>query len=236
MGNGMSIWTWIGEVTEGGAGAVGALVEWLGGAFARIGDTETRRQVAFSVALIALSAKMAKADGVVTSDEVASFRRLFAMPPSEERHVARLFDLAKQDVAGFEAYATRIARLYDGDTRALEDVVDGLFTIAGADGVIHDAELVFLERVATIFGINQRCFDRIAARHIVPEGGDPYRILGVERSMDLAEIRTRYRQLASENHPDALMSRGLPPEAMTLAHDRMSAINKAWERISLERG
>ena len=232
----MSIWTWIGEVAEGGAGAVGALVEWLGSAFTAIGDTETRRQVAFSIALIALSAKMAKADGVVTSDEVASFRRLFAMPASEERNVVRLFDLAKRDVAGFETYAARIARLYEGDTRALEDVVDGLFTIAGADGVIHDAELVFLERVATIFGIDQRCFDRIAARHIVPEGGDPYRILGVERSMGLAEIRTRYRQLAAENHPDALIGRGLPPEAATLAHDRMAAINRAWEQILLERG
>ncbi|MCB1490167.1 MAG: molecular chaperone DjiA [Bauldia sp.] len=183
-----------------------------------------------------MSAKMAKADGVVTSDEVASFRRLFSMPPSEEQHVARLFDLAKQDVAGFETYAARIARLYEGDTEALADVVDGLFTIAGADGVIHDAELVFLERVATIFGIDQPCFDRIAARHIVPEGGDPYRILGVERSMDLAVIRTRYRQLAAENHPDALIGRGLPPEAATLAHDRMAAINRAWEQILLERG
>ncbi len=227
----MSMWSWIGEAAEGGAGAVGALFEWVGGVFARIGDSETRRQVAFSVALIALSAKMAKADGVVTSDEVAAFRRLLAMSPSEERHVARLFDLAKQDVAGFESYATRIARLFEDDRKALEDVVDALFAIAGADGVIHEAELVYLERVATIFGIDEACFDRIAARHVVPEGGDPYRVLGVERSMDLAEIRTRYRRLAGESHPDALLGRGLPLEAAALAHDRMAAINRAWEQI-----
>ena len=152
------------------------------------------------------------------------------------RHVARLFELAQRDVSGFEAYARKIAGLFGDERDGLADVVDGLFTIAGADGVIHDAELVFLERVATIFGIDQRCFDRIAARHIVPEGGDPYRILGVERSMGLAEIRTRYRQLAAENHPDALIGRGLPPEALTLAHDRMAAINRAWEQILLERG
>lgn len=232
----MSMWTWIGEVAEGGAGAVGALFDWVGNVFASIGDTETRRQVAFSVSLIALSAKMAKADGVVTSDEVAAFRRFFVIPPAEERHVARLFDLAKGDVAGFESYANRIVRLFGDERQALEDVVDALFAIAGADGLIHEAELVYLERVAQIFGIDDAAFDRIAARHLVPEGGDPYRILGVERSMTLAEIRMRYRSLASENHPDVLHGRGLPPAAAALAHDRMAAINRAFDQISLERG
>jgi DnaJ like chaperone protein len=233
---GMNVWNRMGETAGGGIGAVGALFDWLGNVFAGIGDRETRRQVAFSVALIALSAKMAKADGVVTSDEVAAFRRLFAMPASEERHVARLFDLAKRDVAGFESYATRIAALFEDDRRALEDVVDGLFAIAKADGAIHEAELVYLERVAAIFGIAEKDFDRIAARHVVPAGGDPYRVLGVDPALPLDEIAIRYRALAADNHPDRLLGRGLPPEAAALAHDRMAAINLAWQQIKLQRG
>jgi DnaJ like chaperone protein len=230
----MTIWIWIGEIAASGADAVGSAADWFVGLFAGV-DPEARRQVAFSVALIALSAKMAKADGVVTADEVAAFERLFAVPPSEERNVTRMFDLAMRDVAGFETYAERIAAFYAGDRQGLEDVVDGLFAIAKADGAVHEREIAYLNRVATIFGIDDAGFERIAARHIIPEDGDPYLILGVDRSLTLAEIRTRYRALAAENHPDRLIARGIPPEAAAIAHERMAVINFAWQRIQIER-
>jgi DnaJ like chaperone protein len=231
----MSVWQWIGQVAEGGVGAAGALVEWIGGILPGIGDAATRRQVAFSVALIALSAKMAKADGVVTVDEVGAFRGIFAVPPGEERHVGRLFDLAKRDVAGYDAYAGRIAALYSGDRAALADVLDGLFAIAKADGAVHEAEFAYLRSVAEIFGIEGDDFERIAARHVVPEEGDPYLVLGVDRSLSLAEIRARYRRLVGEIHPDRAMARGMPPEFVAIANDRMAVINLAWKRIERER-
>jgi DnaJ like chaperone protein len=226
----MTIWIWIGEIAASGADAVGSAADWFVGLFAGV-DPEARRQVAFSVALIALSAKMAKADGVVTADEVAAFERLFAVPPSEERNVTRMFDLAMRDVAGFETYAERIAAFYAGDRQGLEDVVDGLFAIAKADGAVHEREIAYLNRVATIFGIDDAGFERIAARHIIPEDGDPYLILGVDRSLTLAEIRTRYRALAAENHPDRLIARGVPEEFVRIANDRLAAINAAWDEI-----
>lgn len=231
----MSIWQKLGDIVENGAGAIGALFGWAGGLVGGIGDPETRRQVAFSIAMIALSAKMAKADGVVTSDEVATFRRLFVVPEGEGRHVARLFDLAKGDVAGFESYAARVAAFYGDDREGLEDVLDGLFVIATADGAGHRAELAYLERVGAIFGIEGAAFERIAARHIVPEEGDPYLILGVERSMDLKDIRRRYRKLVAENHPDKLIARGVPPEFVAIANERLAAINGAFERVERER-
>ena len=183
----MTIWNWIGQAAQSGAGAFSTLFGWAGSLIA--GDPATRRQVAFSVALIALSAKMAKADGIVTADEVAAFRRGFAVPPGEERNVERLFDLARQDVAGFETYARRVAALYDDDCCPLEDVLDGLFVIAKADGAVHAAEMAYLEQVATIFGFSQSDFERIAARHVVPEEGDPYLILGVGRDWPFDRIR-----------------------------------------------
>src|SRR6188472_2220795 len=102
----MSIWTPIGEfVTKLGASA-GAGAADLAEAVRTIfsGDPELRRKVAFSVAMIALSAKMAKADGIVTQDEVRAFQEIFHIPPKEARNVARLYDLAQGNVAGFEAY------------------------------------------------------------------------------------------------------------------------------------
>jgi DnaJ like chaperone protein len=230
----MTIWNWIGQAAQSGAGAFGALFGWAGNLIG--GDPSTRRQVAFSVALIALSAKMAKADGVVTVDEVAAFRRGFAVPPGEEHHVARLFDLARQDVAGFETYARRIAQVYDDDCCPLEDVLDGLFFIAKADGAVHAAEMHYLGQVANIFGFSHADFERIAARHVVPEEGDPYLILGADRRWSFEEIRRHYRRLAAENHPDKVIARGLPEEFIAVANDRLAAINRAFERIELERG
>ena len=231
----MSIWQRIGDVVDSGTGAVGALLDRATGLFAGIRDPAARRQVAFSVAMIALSAKMAKADGVVTGDEVAAFRGLFVLPPGEERNVGRLFDLAKRDVAGYESYAARIAAIYAGDQQGLEDVIDGLFAIAKADGAVHEAEYAYLERVAAIFGIVGVDFERIAARHIIPAEGDPYLILGVERGASFADIRKQYRKLVAENHPDKLMARGLPEECIAIANDRLAAINRAFERIEAER-
>jgi DnaJ like chaperone protein len=231
----MAIWRRIGDAVESAGGRFAGLMGWLGSLMSGIRDPELRRQVAFSVALIALSAKMAKADGVVTSDEVAAFRALFAVPPSQERAVSRLFDMAKRDVAGYRTYATRIADLYSDDRQGLEDVIDGLFSIAKADGAVHEAELAYLEDVAAVFGFEGRDFERIVLRHVVPAEGDPYLILGAERAWSMSRIRARYHQLVAENHPDALASRGVPDDFRSIATDRMAAINGAYERIERER-
>jgi DnaJ like chaperone protein len=230
----MGIWKRVGDAFDGGAEAVGALFDWIGGLLGGIADPATRRQVAFSVAMIALSAKMAKADGIVTTDEVDAFRRIFVVEASEERSVSRLFDLATRDVAGFESYAAKIASIYGNDVAGLTDVVDGLFAIARADGALHEAELIYLERVAGIFGIVGPAFARIAERHVVGPEGDPYLVLGVERGQPLAEIRRRYLKLVAESHPDKLMARGVPPECVALANQRLAAINRAFERVERE--
>jgi DnaJ like chaperone protein len=231
----MGIWSRVTDAVEATGGRVASLASWLGGLVPGVRDPHLRRQVAFSVALIALPAKMAKADGVVTSNEVAAFRSLFAVPASEARAVDRLFDIAKRDVAGFRTYASRVANLYADDRAGLEDVMDGLFAIAKADGAVHEAEMAYLQNVAGIFGFAGAEFERIALRHVVPPEGDPYLILGAERSWSSARIRTRYHALVAENHPDRLTARGLPDDFVAIATDRMAAINAAYERIERER-
>jgi DnaJ like chaperone protein len=212
---------------------LGALLGAVAGHF--IFDREADPGVVFTIAVIALAGKMARADGSVSDVELQAFARVFQVPPQEEANVRRIFNLARQDVAGYEAYAGQIARLFVGRPDLLEDVMDGLFEIAKADGVLHPAEAQFLERVAEIFGFAPNEFRRIRASHFAPELTDPYVILGLSYTAGDEEIRQTYRRLVRENHPDSLIARGVPEEFIKLANDKLAAINTAYEAIQKER-
>jgi DnaJ like chaperone protein len=232
----MSVW---GKVSGAAAGLVvggpvGALVGALAGHFFL--DRGEDPGVTFTIAVIALAGKMAGADGVATEQEFEILRRIFDVPPQEVAHVRRVFNLARQDIAGFENYAGQIARLFRDNPAVLEDVLDTLFEIAKADGVLHPCEARFLERVAEIFGFAPNEYRRIRASHFAPELTDPYVILGVSYAADDEEIRQTYRRLVRENHPDSLIARGVPAEFIKLATDKLAAINGAYEKIGAERG
>jgi DnaJ like chaperone protein len=193
------------------------------------------RELVFTTGLVALAAKMARSDGVVTRDEVVAFQRIVVVPPEEQAHIQKLFDLAKQTSAGFEAYASQIAEAFREEPALLEDVLDGLFLIAAADGAIHEDEHAYLRDVAAIFSIKDHDFARIEARHMRrPE--DPYLVIGATREMDDAALKRHYRRLVADNHPDREIARGLPEEAIAIATRRLATINEAWDRIERERG
>jgi DnaJ like chaperone protein len=222
----MSIWT---RITE----ALAALVargESLLAVFERRRAPE--RSVAFTIAVIGLGAKMAKADGLVRTAEVTTFRQVFQIAPEDEPAAARVFNLARQDVAGFDAYARSIAAMFRAEPQVLEDILEGLFHIALADGRYHEGEEEFLRTVAGIFGVSDAAFDAIEARHLSGRARDPWQVLGVPRDADLATVRRRWRALVQANHPDKMIARGLPVESVNLANDRLAQINAAWEEIS----
>lgn len=184
-----------------------------------------------TAALIALGAKMAKSDGVVTTDEIEAFKRVFQASPSNNAEIGRFFDLARQTTLGFERYASIIARKYRAQPAALEDVMDGLFHIALADGIVTDDEMVFLEKTAEIFGFSEREFSRIRVAHVGRASDDPYLILGVDEDISDVDLKRAYRRMAAANHPDRLMARGLPQELVGLANHKMAMINKAYSEI-----
>ena len=242
----MSIW---GKVIGGVTGfALGGPLGAFLGAFAghavdrmRAGtaaeaDTAGMRQVAFTIAVIVLSAKMAKADGHVTRDEIDAFKQVFHIPLSEADAVGRLFDEARKDAAGFEPYAEQIAQMFAHEPAVLEELLGGLFHIAKADGVVHPAELDFLTKVAAIFGFDTGGFARIHASLSEPERTDPYTVIGVSRDVTDAEVKKVYRRLIRENHPDTLIAKGMPQEFVEVANRKMASINAAYDRISKERG
>jgi len=192
------------------------------------------RDAAFTLALIALSAKMAVADGVVTASEIRAFYRTVEVPEGQEVQVEKLFDMARQDVAGYEAYARKIGRFFMDRPEILEHVLDGLFVIASADGLVHEAELDYLKSVSDIFGFDDARFEQIAAQHVLlfDEGTDPYLVLGLAPGASRDEVRKVYRQLVSEHHPDRLIAKGVPEEMIGVATRRMAAINQAYAQIT----
>ncbi|MEM9877987.1 MAG: TerB family tellurite resistance protein [Pseudomonadota bacterium] len=242
----MSIW---GKILGAGVGfaiggPIGALI---GGAIGHVVDQaagsavipysgegpepQDQAQVAFTIGVIALSAKMAKADGVVSDEEVLAFRRLFKVEPKEQANVDRVFNLARQSTLGFDAYARQLGGLFAERKTILEDLLDALFQIAGADGTFHPAELKYLEAVAQEFQLSQTQYRRIHARYLEPDANDPYAILELDTDADAAAVKRAYRRLIRDNHPDRLIAQGLPQEFIKLANARMAEINTAYQTV-----
>ena len=226
----MSIWT---RITE----ALSALRkgESLATVFDRL-RAPPERSVAFAIAVIALGAKMAKADGLVTRDEVTAFREVFQIARDDEAGAAKVFNLARQDVAGYEEYARRIKAMFDANEAPLCDLMEGLFHIAVADGTYHPSEDDFLQNVAVIFGLPDADFMRLRARFVPDAEKDPYAVLGVDPAASLEDIRKVWRQLVRDSHPDSMMARGLPEEAVRMAEKRLVDVNHAWDEIQAARG
>lgn len=222
----MSIWTRVTDLL-----ALLTRNEPLSSLFERL-RTPPEKTVGFAIATVALGAKIAKADGLVTRNEVAAFREVFIIPEGEEGNVARVYDLARQDVAGFEDYARRIRAMFGEGAAALPDLLEGLFHIAVADGDYHPEENRFIARVAEIFHVPEHEFLRIRAEFVPDAERDPYDVLGVPHGAPLTEVRAAWRALVRETHPDRLIAHGLPEEAIRLAEKRLITINRAWEQIS----
>ncbi len=185
----------------------------------------------FAIAVVALGAKMAKADGLVTRDEVIAFREIFRITDADLPAVGHFFDLARQDVAGFNLYASKVAKMFNHDTDVLETLLDALFHIARADSAFHDAEIEFLHIVSTTFGFDDLVFDAMLKRHSLDRDDSPYVILGVAENASDETIKEAWKNLARRYHPDRLRARGVPDEAARLSERRMAEINAAYDSL-----
>ncbi len=226
----MTLWERIQALLESAREAtLGALMEAMK-------ERKLRKDAAiFSIALIALSAKMAKADGVVTDDEIEAFSHFFTFPAEEASKVRMIYTLAQKDVAGFDMYAHQVGDLFRDDQPVLNDVLDCLFYVALADGVLHPNETELLKVASDAFHTTPAAWRRIKASHLGLDKEDPYAVLGVAHSVDDEALKAKYRALVKECHPDTLIARGVPENLVKISERRMAAINEAYEKIGTER-
>jgi DnaJ like chaperone protein len=234
----MSIWHSI--LSGAGAalavgGPLGALVRAARNASGETREENPRRlrkrQVAFTVAAIALAAKMARADGYASQAEFATFQRLFHVPESERANAERFYRFAKGSTAGFESYATQAASLLGVGSPVLENLLEALMLIAATDGVVHPEELDYLNEVAERLGFDKASYARIRARYVTPPADDPYVVLGLQPGADKDAVRAAYRALVKQYHPDRHLAEGTPPEFIRVAEQRMAAINAAYRAL-----
>ena len=240
----MSVW---GKIVGGAAGfalggPLGAILGGLAGhAVDKMGEqagpeADSTKQIGFTIGVIVLGAKMAKADGVVTRDEIDAFKQVFHVPPDEMHNVGRLFNRARRESGGYEPYAKQLARLFRDNHQVLEELLGGLFHIARADGRITDDEVKYLADLAEIFGFSPAEWDRIRAANMGRGESDPFEILGVNSDDSDETIKAAHRRLVRENHPDRLVAQGLPQEFVDLANEKLATVNAAYDEIKQLRG
>jgi DnaJ like chaperone protein len=237
----MSIWATLAGAAAGMllGGPLGALAGAAAGGAIDLGirraASPDRRRVAFTIAAIALAAKMARADGEASAAEFATFQRLFQVEARESDNARRFYDLAKQSMAGFEAYADQAVGLLGPGSPLLEDLLDALWLIAAVDG-FHEEELAYLDAVAARLGFDAAAAARVRARHTDPAADDPWAILGVEPGADAATLRQAYHALVKQYHPDRHLAEGVPSEFIRVTEARMAVINDAYARVTGKSG
>ena len=197
------------------------------------------RQFIFYVSVASLAAKMAKADGVVTSDEVQAFdtfvRSELRVTTEERKIIAGLFNQAKNSAEDYTAIARQFKDLIGYQPQVLHMMVHLLFRIAMADGTFHPAEENFIKNVASILGLSQVEYDQIKALFIKKNDG-AYAVLGIPAGSTDAEVKAAYKKLVMEYHPDKLIAKGLPEDFIKIANEKMAKINEAYDQICKERG
>jgi len=188
-------------------------------------------QQIFALSLIVLSAKLSKADGQVSKEELIAVKDKLRIPENEIDQVGKIFNKAKEESAGYETYAQQIAQIYKGNINVLEEVINILFYIAESDGNVSVSELKMIEHIAQIFGLTETQFNSIRESRKSSDKLNPYIVLESNPDDKIEIIRKRYLKLSKEHHPDLLMNKGVPQEVIDESKAKMRVINSAWNQV-----
>ena len=208
----------------------------LGGKISRARATSgfsaaAQGQKVFALSLIVLSAKLSKADGQVSREELIAVKDKLKIPDKELDQVGKIFNKAKEESIGYEPYAKQIAHFYKGHINVLEEVINTLFYIAEADGNVSNEEFKMIHHISQIFGLNEIEFNGIIEGRKSSDKLNPYVVLESKPDDNITDIRKKYLKLSKEHHPDLLLSRGVPQEVIDESKSKMRAINSAWDQV-----
>ena len=188
-------------------------------------------QQIFALSLIILSAKLSKADGNVSKEELIAVKDKLRIPENEIDQVGKIFNKAKEESSGYEPYAQQISQIYKENLNVLEEVINILFYIAESDGEVSPKELLMIEHIAQIFNMSQTQFKSIQESRKSSDKLNPYVVLESKSDDDLSTIRKKYLILSKQHHPDLLLSKGVPQEVIEESKKKMRAINSAWDQV-----
>ena len=235
----MSIWGSLlgGVIGFSFGGPFGALLgSFLGGKISGLNSSKTignqqSSQEVFALSLIILSAKLSKADGHVSKEELIAVKDKLQIPDSEIDQVAKIFNKAKDESTGYEPYAKQIAEIFRNNINVLEEVINILFYIAEADGNVSNDEETMIANIAYIFGLSQKQYQSIKESRKTSDKLNPYIVLESQPTDDFKTIRKNYIRLSKEHHPDLLISKGVPVEVINESKNKMRSINAAWDQV-----
>ena len=196
-----------------------------------------QKEQIFATSVIAISAKLAKADGKISKSEILAFKKIFEFPAEDEKAISNIFNSAKENIDDYKGIAEQVYKVFKSDRGLLFELLNSLFSIAYADGELHPKEKVMLSEIAKIFQISDNEFESLKNIFEAKISQDntsinrSYKILGLSENASLEQVSNQYRKLIKEYHPDKLQGMGLPKEFIELANQKLSAINKAYTEI-----
>ena len=196
-----------------------------------------QKEQIFATSVIAISAKLAKADGKISKSEILAFKKIFEFPAEDEKAISNIFNSAKKNIDDYKDVAEQVYKVFKSDRGLLFELLNSLFSIAYADGELHPKERDMLFEIAKVFQISGNEFEslnNIFEEKISTDNTSinrSYKILGLSENASLEQVSNQYRKLIKQYHPDKLQGMGLPKEFIDLANQKLSAINKAYTEI-----
>lgn len=196
-----------------------------------------KAQAAFFISLFSILGKLSKIDGVVTKDEIAvvqNFIRGLPIDETEKQFARQVFNEAKNSPYSIDDFASQLYGMVQDQPTLLVSYFDLLFRIVAADGTFHPAEEAALKRVKEIFHIGDNQFEDIKAVYF-DDLAKHYKTLNCTPGSTNEEIKSNYKKLVKDFHPDVIISKGLPEEFIEFASDRFREIQNSYEKIQKER-
>ncbi len=224
-------------------GPIGAGIGlWLGSSVSKhkkqSATLERQNQTLFFVSLFSMLGKMAKADGIVSKEEIDTlihFMMEMKLDEEDKKAAITIFNNAKNDKYSIYEYAIQYKENASIETRAI--MYKMLWKVAYSDGVIHQQESAILQKIPPYLGLNSNFYDRLKGEilDIAQDVNVHYNLLGCTSSDSDAHIRKSYKRIIAEYHPDKIQSKGLPKEFVKVANEQTKRINKAYEAIKKSR-
>ena len=202
-------------------------------------SSNEQAQLVFFTAAFSMLAKISKADGKVTDQEISAvetfMRQQLQLDAAGQKTAINIFRQAISSPEPFEAFAQQFYSVVNVQPNILEFMLDILFRVSAADGDISREEETLLLSASNIFRFSDSDYERIKSRY-VSVSNKYYSVLKCDHNASDDEVKKQYRKLVTEYHPDKIEAKGLPEEFIKLANEKFKEIQEAWDAIKKERG